>query len=159
MMGLFRKKTDLVYAAPAPRNLKRVYIIIAIIIIAMVAISFALKVQKRSSFQSASLTFFKLIQNGDASGSYEYLAPSTKQTTTKREWQNKVDKLQKVFKNQTPKLTKENDIRSPVTKNSVGYLDNYTISGTDGTYTIDILMANSTPPKVLNFSSKRTGNK
>lgn len=156
-MGLFRKKTDLVYSTPSPRNLKRVLVIIAIIIIAMSVISFAIKTQKRSSFQTASLSFFKLVQSGDATGSYEYLAPGTKLSTTKTNWQSRVTTIQRVFKGQTPKFTSETIITSPSTKKEEGHLDIYTVKGSDGTYKIEMLMTNEAPTKVLNFNSRRTG--
>ena len=155
-MGLFRKKQDFVYSTPPTRKSKRVIIIITIIALGFIAVFLGLMSQKQSSYKTTSAKFLSYVQKGDAVSSYNLFDSNAKTSTTQKDWAVRVSKLQSVFKGQKPKFTEETSIKSADKGVPSAYLDIYKITGSDGIYTIEILVTDNASPKVLNFSSKRT---
>jgi len=154
-MGIFRKNTDFTYSQPPSPWRKRILIISGIFILVLIAVSLGLKVQKKNSYQSTSTKFLSYVQEGDAVSSYALFDSEAKLTVTQSVWAAQVAKLQKVFKGQSPQFISQTPVKSSGKKDGA-LLNTYKIKGDDGTYTVNILITNASPPMVLNFSSRRT---
>jgi len=111
-MGLFRKKTDLIYSTPPTSGRRKQYIIIILIILAVPAVwlltGHKTKIlQGTDPLRKLGNDFTAAIISGDTKTSYSFLSPRAKSADSQLSWQARLVSLKNFYSSVEYKSTKE----------------------------------------------------
>jgi hypothetical protein len=103
-MGLFSRKTDIIYSTPRARDPKKLLIIILAVIIAAVVVAVISLTGKNKNGSGASDTlkslgdnFTAAVVSGDTAKSYSYLSPRAQSFDSKLGWEARLISLKNFY--------------------------------------------------------------